>query len=228
MMKILDLFFPPFCLHCDSPLEKSAQLFCKGCAGFFELIDPSCRCLYCFSENVGKRACPECLEKKRWHVKMGAALDYLGPVASLVKKIKYGNLSYLAKTGAAFMAAQFYRLDWPLPDLILPIPRRHWFQGMNHASLLAMGLSRHLKVPCKPCIKRKVGDLSQARLTKAQRELLPASNFYLKNENILEDKILLLIDDVITTGTTIRHCTETLSGAFPKKIYALSLARTIS
>src|SRR5271156_2332914 len=120
MKKILsDLIFPPLCLHCESKTENNSILFCKGCAGFFELIDPSSRCPYCFEENMGNRPCPECVQKKRWHVKMASACDYLGAVSSLVKKLKYGQMPYLAKTGAAFMVAQFFRLKWPTPHLIV-------------------------------------------------------------------------------------------------------------
>lgn len=222
----LNLIFPPLCLHCDEVLEKSTHLFCKGCAGFFELIDPSNRCIYCFTENDVRRPCPECIRKRRWHVKIASALDYLGAASSLVKKLKYGSMPYLAKTGAAFMIAQFSRLGWPVPDLIIPVPRRHLFQGTNHAHLLANCLSKNLQVECRTLIKRKAGDFSQARLSQAQRENLPRTSFYLKKETSLEDKIILLVDDVVTTGTTLHHCAETLSDAFPAKIYALNLART--
>lgn len=205
----------------------SSHLFCKGCASFFELIDPMSRCPYCFRENDGKRPCPECIRKKRWGLKMGAALDYVGPVMTLVKKLKYGKIPYLAKTASAFMTAQFFQLEWPIPDVIIPVPRRHWFLGVNHAALLAKKLANSLSTTSVELIKRRVGDLSQARLSKEQREALAVTSFYLKKETYLNEKSVLIVDDVITTGTTMHRCIEVISGAFPKKIYALSLARSI-
>jgi competence protein ComFC len=168
-----------------------------------------------------------CVQKKRWHLKIASTFDYLGAVSSLVKKLKYGRMPYLAKTGAAFMAVQFFRLKWPTPDLIIPVPRRRWFQGMNHASLLAHSLAKILEIECAPLLKRKGGDFSQARLSKIQREELLPANFYLTRNAKIEDKIILLVDDVTTTGTTLRHSAEALDAAFPAKIYALTLARTL-
>ena len=171
MLKILsEALFPPLCLHCGDKTAQNRHLFCKGCTPFFELIDPSSRCPYCFAENDGRRPCSECVQKKRWHVHIASACDYLGAVTSLVKKLKYGRMPYLAKTGSAFMLTQLFRLDWKTPDLIIPVPRRHWFQGMNHAELLASALAKSLQVDCEPIIKRKAGDFSQARLSKEQRK----------------------------------------------------------
>lgn len=227
LRKGIDFIFPPLCLHCEKLLDNGNHLFCRGCAGFFELIDPTTRCLFCFAENEGRAPCLECLKKKRWHLKLAAACDYLGAVGSLVKGIKYGRMPYLVKTASAFMAAQFERLQWPQPDLIIPVPRREWFQGENHAHLLAKSLACRLQVPCVTIIRRRVGDFSQARLSREQRERLQSSSFYLKRRVQIEDKILLIVDDVITTGTTLRHCADALASGFPSKVFALSLARTI-
>lgn len=224
LQRLCDLIFPSLCLHCEMKIEQKNHLFCKGCSGFFELIDPSSRCPFCFAENGKGRLCSVCREENRWHVKMAAALDYLGSVQSLVKKLKYGHMPYLAKTAAAFMTAQFIRLKWPLPDLIVPIPRRHWFQGTNHAHLLAIALSDLLKVECASIIKRRAGDFSHAKLSRQQREDFETAGFYLKRNAHVEDKIILLVDDVVTTGTTLLRSAETLAQAFPANIYALTLA----
>ena len=223
---VVNFVFPPLCLHCETKLMDHKLLFCKGCSGFFELIDPSSRCQYCFAENGRRQACAECLRKKRWQVTIASALDYQEAVCTLVKKLKYGSMPYLAKTAEAFMTAQFFRLAWPQPDLIVPVPRRHWFQGRNHAHLLATCLAKRLHTKCMPVIQRRAGDFSQARLSKSQRESLISSGFSLKRNSSLDGKIVLLVDDVVTTGTTLRHCAEALSEGFPARIFALSFART--
>ncbi len=171
----IHLIFPPLCLHCDERINHGERLFCTACATFFELIDPGSRCIYCFAENEGRAPCTECVRKKRWGTKLAASLDYLGAVTSLVKGIKYGRMPYLAKTAGAFMAAQFFHLQWPTPDLIIPVPRRQWFQGENHAHLLAKNLAVRLGTRALPLIRREAGDFSQARLAMQQREKLPLS-----------------------------------------------------
>jgi len=160
-------------------------------------------------------------------VHIASALDYIGPVQTVVKKLKYGRMPYLAKTAAAFMLMQFEKMGWECPDMIVPVPRRLWFQGTNHAALLAKAFATHLKVDVHSYVGRRVGDLSQARLTQEQREHLSSSSFYLKKRATVVGKILLLIDDVASTGTTLRHTAEALKEGLPKKIYALTFARAI-
>lgn len=160
-------------------------------------------------------------------MKIASALDYEESVKTLVKKLKYGKMPFLAKTAAAFMVAQFCRLEWEEPDLIVPVPRRHWFQGQNHAELLASHLSRQLHIPLKRLVGRYAGDYSQARLPKSDRESLGPSSFYLKSKESLEGKVILLVDDVMTTGTTLRQSAEVFGGSLTSKIYALTLARSM-
>lgn len=224
---MINTLFPPLCLHCEEDVENGRRLFCQGCSGFFELIDPSTRCIYCFCENDSRKPCPECLRKKRWELKIASALDYLGAVGTLVKQLKCGRMPYLAETASAFMLAQLMRLGWPMPDLIVPVPGRYGFQSMNHAHLIAEFLARRLGVMCKTLVKRRAGDFSQARLSKAQRENLSSDSFCLKEGSILDEKTVLLVDDVVTTGTTLRRSAEALSEGFPTHIFALSLARTV-
>lgn len=161
-------------------------------------------------------------------MRTAAALDYVASVQTSVKKMKDGRMPYLAKMASAFMFIQFERLGWETPDLIVPVPRRLWFQGMNHASLLAKELARHLKKNVQPVIGRRLGDYSQARLSQEQREHLSESSFYLKRKANVEGQTILLIDDVMTTGTTLRHTAEALKDGFPKKIYALTFARALN
>ncbi len=199
---LTSLVFPSLCLHCQ---KKSKNLFCQGCAGFFELIDPSNRCRYCFAQNENRAACLTCVKKMRWQLSIASALDYFEPVATLVKRLKYGKMPHLAKTAAAFMVVQHARMNWPEPDLIVPVPSRLWFRGTNHASLLASSVAQYFGKPWCTIVGRKPGDLSQGHLSQKQRENLSKKNFYLKQSTNVIDKTILLIDDVVATGNTLRH-----------------------
>ncbi len=154
-------------------------------------------------------------------------MDYASPVCTVVKKMKYGGIPYLAKTAAAFMLLQFERLGWETPDFIVPVPRRLWLKGTNHAELLAKRLAWYMKREVRVFVGRRIGDLAQARLNRELRESVLESGFYLKKRAEVEGKTLLLIDDVMTTGTTLRLTAEALEEGFPKKIYALTFARAL-
>ncbi|MFZ0565025.1 MAG: hypothetical protein WAM28_02390 [Chlamydiales bacterium] len=218
---LVNLIYPPICLHCQTPTQ---HLFCEGCSAFFELIDPATRCPYCFADNDKARPCSTCIKQKRWELQMASALNAVGPVATLVEKLKYGKLPYLAKTAAAFMTLQLANLDWPEIDTIVPVPPRLWFQRPNHATLVAKSLSHYIRKPWDSLIGRWPGDLPQAYLDSQEREKLSESSFYLKKRTRIKDKVLLVVDDLIGTGTTLRKISTTLGGGFPRKVYALTLA----
>ncbi len=218
--------FPPLCLHCQSALSATSPFFCPACLPFFELIDPEQRCTRCFKALEKKALCTSCRLEKRGHVVMGAAFEYQGPTATLVKLLKGGNAPYLAKTAAAWLTLQFERLGWPHPDAIVPVPApwlKSVWRGKDHAAFIAQELSGFLKVPLIQPLWRKSGDIPQGKRNQEQRLLLTAESFQLKRTAKLADKTLLIVDDVMTTGTTLRCMSEVLMQGFPRKLYALTL-----
>lgn len=163
------------------------------------------------------------------YTRMGAVFDYQGPAATLVKNLKYANQPYLARGMAAYLMLQFDRLQWPLPDAIVPVPisLTRWLgRGYNQSTLLAQELSRYLHRPVWHAIKRKSGDFSQASLNLEQRKTLSAQRFKRNTKYDLQGKILLVIDDVMTTGMTLHRSAEILKEENPAALYALTFCRT--
>ncbi len=159
---------------------------------------------------------------------MGAAFDYDGPAASLVKCLKYGNQYYLARGMASFLMVQFDRLKWPMPDVLIPMPIAftHWLErGYNQSTLLAEEMGRLLQRPVWNTLKRRSGDFSQAALNLEQRKEVNNQHFQVKKGFPLQGKILLIIDDVMTSGLTLKSCTEILYLEDPAALYALTFCR---
>ncbi len=221
------LIFPPSCIHCNEPLADIHRVMCDACSHLLDLLDPSVRCLHCFG-LAEEDECGECTDKPvPWHG-AAAAFDYLGPAASLIKTLKYRNRPYLAKPAAAFLAAQFTRLNWPTPHMLVPVPMpwlRQMSRGYNQANLLATELTQFLQIPVVNALKRTVGTFSQAGLTHEQRQRLPAAHFDLCDISVY-GRTVLLIDDVMTTGSTLHACAEALLKGEPSRIYVLTVCRT--
>lgn len=231
LSSLIDLCYPAECIHCSDGMHRSEQLFCETCVTLLEVLDPQERCLYCFGvkENLSRNICDRCIGKPLVFHRQAAVFDYQGPVESLVKRLKYHNQPYLSKGAAAFMAAQFLRLEWPIPDAIVPIPisLSHWVdRGYNQSELLAKDLGAILGVPVKNILTRKSGDYSQAGLSRDQRAQLNGKNILLKANQNLNGQKVLLIDDVSTTGTTMHKCAEALLEGSPGDIYGLTLCKT--
>lgn len=228
----VNLVYPPLCLHCKGGMQQDSNLLCNECLAFLELINPSERCPYCFSIDFcpERRVCADCIRRPPILNGIAAAFDYFGPASTLVRKLKYGDLPYLAKGCGAYLAAQFLCLEWPMPDVIVPMPIAfsHWLErGYNQSLLLAQSLAAILHCPVQEALVRESGDYSQAGLTRQQRIQLDGACFRLKPNLQLRDKSVLLIDDVMTTGSTLRKCAEVLLEDQPESIYGLTFCRAI-
>lgn len=219
---VLKFLFPPFCLHCQESLEKPHQHFCDTCNTLFTLLDQEGRCSRCF---LPSGECSKCREGDFPFCKVISAFEYLGPAASLIQKLKYGNQPYLAKDAAAFLTYQYLRLDLPLPDLIVPVPisfTRYLIRGYNQSMLLAQEMGKLLNRPAVNLLKRYSGDLPQTSLNRVQREALAQSAFCWKKRITINGKVVLLIDDVRTTGTTLQHVGNLIKEGYPTALYGMT------
>ncbi len=226
------LLYPPLCLHCRDPLDPGAKIFCQACVEQLELIDSTDRCPYCYSSayQPEQRFCPDCYRRPPILDKIAAAFDYVGPAATLIRQLKYGDQPYLAEGAGAYLAAQFLRLEWPLPDYVVPVPMSfmHWLdRGYNQSKLLADAVAGIIRSPVQDLLYRRSGDYSQAGLSRWQRQELDGQTIRLKSTLDFRDSTLLLIDDVMTTGSTLRKCAEALMEGAPARIYGLVLCRAV-
>ncbi len=228
-----DLVYPPICLHCYNSLDPGHALFCTHCLKLLIPIDPKERCPYCFTADFNgqiEKCCLTCRERSPLIDRMAAVFDYEGPAATLIKQLKYGGQTYLAKGAGAYLTAQFLELGWPLPDLIIPMPMaplRRIERGYNQSLFLAEVMASLLSCPVADILRRSGGDFSQAGLNHQQRLQLRSEAFSVKKGVAVYDKCLLIIDDVMTTGSSLSCCAEVLRALCPQHIYTLTVCRAI-
>jgi competence protein ComFC len=158
-------------------------------------------------------------------MRVGSAFEYAGPAASLILQMKFGKKPELAKDIAAWMVVQFFRLELPLPDLIVPVPQsffRRMTRGYNQSELIAQEIGKLLERPVENILKRSIGDFPQTGKSREERENLLEDSFSLKKRFGISDKIILVIDDVMTTGSTLTQCARVLEEGFPAALFALT------
>lgn len=226
MRSFFSLVYPSLCLNCEEELMDAGRWLCDPCLESLDFLNPRERCRRCFSMSSG-RMCPECLGKEDPFSGVGAAFEYAGSACALVKKMKYGNYFFLAKTLAAFLVTQWAALDWPMPDLVVPVPLsfdRKLQRGYNQSELIARQFAQMINRPCRNLLKRRFGDYSQAGLSYRQRMQFDPGGFQFFGKGI-EDRTILLIDDVMTTGRTLEQCGTALIGGFPKSLYGLAVCK---
>lgn len=226
----LHLVFPTKCIHCHTLLSPDSTILCYSCATLLEMIDPEERCPTCFNLQADLSfLCHHCIDYPPLYSGSASAFDYEGPAASLVKCLKYKNQPYLSQGMGAFLCMQFDQLGWPTPSALVPVPLSfsHWLErGYNQSELLANELGQLINVPVWNVLKRKSGDFSQAALTLEQRRELSSQRFRLNSSYSVKGETLLIIDDVMTSGSTLQRCAEILNANGAGPLYALTFCRT--
>ncbi len=232
-----ELLFPPACAVCGETVESSASnapLFCLACrhdlwpgTGSF---CPRCA-MPCPDLPNPTGTCPECRERKPAFDAARTIGVYQLAIREAVLRIKHAAFEPLAIQLGKLLAERIRRECFsPAPDVIVPVPM-HWlkrlWRGTSAAETLAQSLSSELRLPCLTDVVRC------QRLLKKQ-SLLPAGQRY---ENVrgaygigwgfdLRGANVLLVDDVITTGSTCHVIARELKQAGAAHVYVAAVART--
>ena len=238
-----NITFPLICPHCHELSSEKFPLLCKACVEQLELLSLSCRCKICFRkapcETLKNRLiCTSCASKKKnmslpFIDAYAAAFEYQGAIKTLVREFKYQDRPYLAKSLSAFLYLQYEQLlDGPLwqkPDIITFIPQnflKKLTRGYNASELLALELGKLTGIPTQSLLVKKEHTTSQTKLSLTERKNIRDHVFELKKLESCTDKVIVLIDDVSTTGSTLQACAKALQCGHPKKIFALTLCYT--
>lgn len=142
--------------------------------------------------------------------------------------LKFHRLDYLGSELAA-VAAQLLTAELGGFDLVIPVPlhwRRRWWRGFNQAERIASPLARRLAVPLALPLVRSVATRPQASLPRQVRLRGPRRAFRLVDPRQVVGRRTLLVDDVTTTGTTLRAAASALraGGATEVVAFAIGLA----
>lgn len=229
----LDLLFPRHCIHCAAPVEKGPFKFlCAHCRASIEYIsEPSClTCGYPFwGAMVSSRHCPKCRELEPVFREGRSLFLHRGAGATLIHCLKYQSGTFLA----ADLQHMFYSCqDWlwrlgPLRVVPVPLhPRRERERGFNQSEWIAVQLTRFLpQAVLDPCLVRCRDTESQTRLGSDERRENMKNAFAIRRKGVLDSEpTYLIVDDVLTTGSTLNSCARSLKAAGAKSLKVFTLA----
>lgn len=204
----------PECLRQPAPL--AAEFFCASCRTPFQNefpLDADGRCALCRGGLRGFDAA-YCF---------GA---YDGVLRELIHLYKYGKVATLARPLSGLLLAALPREE--RFDGMVPVPlhwRRRWQRGFNQSALLARDLSRRCGIPVMHALRRLRWTGAQAGLSNHARRRNVTAAFGCARPARVAGKRLLLIDDVMTTGSTAAACALALKRAGAARVALLTIAR---
>ncbi len=204
----------PACLALPQPLQ--AEFFCRACRTPFADDYP-------LDEHDLCTVCREGLANFDAAYSFGS---YDGPLQQLIHLFKYAKVESLARPLSALLLRAL-----PLEanfDLVLALPmhwRKRWQRGFNQAELLAAPLARRYGLPLATNLRRTRYTQSQAGLTETARRDNLRGSFRIHRPEQVAGKRILLVDDVFTTGATLRAAAAVLKSAGAAHVSALTLAR---
>jgi len=187
------------------------------------------RCWHCNQLSPGSRTCDKCRPGSPGHVWI--TTNYEAAAREVVKAYKFGHQRAAADSLAHLMAATFWQIN-PTPPadyLVVPIPTatsRIRERGFDHAHQLARSVARKLKMPSYNALGR-LGQNRQIGAPRSVRLAQPADNYFVRQPKQIQNQSILLVDDVLTTGATLRATTKILRAAGAARVDALIFAKRL-
>ncbi len=235
LIGLKDLIYPNYCLNCKNKAGPSLKehFICGSCQKKIEMnLPPFCpfcgRTLDEFSR--GKNTCPGCLNAKFNFDRAFSPCKYSGVIKKMIQEFKYSGRDYLGKNLGQILNnfIKEYNLPIEYMDFIIPVPlhnARLRQREFNQAQILSEQIAKEFSKKLLP------GVLTRTKAAKSQTELSPEERLHnVKNSfsvtypQLIKDKNLLLVDDVLTTGSTLSEAAKSLKTAGAKMVFAITLA----
>ena len=218
------LFAPGVCLACGCAISNAKSL-CPDCSARMQRVPDPCQ--YCGQPNpVNGLLCPRCLlNPPRWQ-RMIAPLQYRGLVRRCLLQLKFSEAHYLAKT-LCDQCLDPFQASMPRPEVLIPVPlhrTRLLERGYNQAREIAAIWSKSFGIPVdRNALTRLRATPGQSGLSATQRADNVRRAFAYRPRR--EYGHVALVDDIVTTGSTVSEITTTLHRAGVDYVEVWALAR---
>lgn len=230
---LFNLILPEDCRICEQPLKIVSRIpVCSACLSLpqplhAEFFCRSCRAPFVDAYPLDEQdLCTVCRESLANFDSAYSFGSYEGTLRDLIHLFKYAKVETLAGPLSCFLVRAL-----PMEerfDLIIPMPmhwRKRWERGFNQAELLAWPVARRFGLKLSGNLRRSRYTKPQAGLSEAERRENLRGSFSVQRAAEVSGKRILLVDDVFTTGATLRAATAVLKRAGAARVVTLTLAR---
>jgi len=217
----IDFIYPPYCIICECHLAENERVICEQCwcqVPQLDRDDDLCRLAATgFGEGL-------------FFSRAISIWEFKEPIQTAIHYLKYQGFRVLAQRMGLFMAERLLEEEIFKDDpVLIPVPlhkTRVRERGYNQSALLCQAIAAATGIPFYgEILKRTRYTRSQTKLTAAERVKNVENAFQVCDPEKVRNRLVVLVDDVITTGSTMNACAKELMKNGAKKIYLLSAAK---
>jgi competence protein ComFC len=215
--RLVNFIYPPKCIFCQKLLDHDAALhICSACYSKLPLIE----------NKVLKTSLDE---DENYCDGVVSVFEYTGMVKESLIRFKFYNKPGYYRTYARLMADKLSKMtDVKNYQMVLSVPlhkHKEFSRGYNQARLLSKALGRILKLrECSYLLKRERYTEAQSLLDKQRRNQNVKGAFTVVSPKKVRGKSILLVDDILTTGSTLEECSRMLKKAGAERVFAVVVA----
>ena len=229
---VASLFYPALCAICHAPVPRGDYI-CQNCLDKApRIVAPFCaKCSEPFPGAIdGVFTCANCANRTLGFDAAVSAYRSRGVVRFIVLQFKYNRQLQLRHPIAEWLeeAMNDPRLRPRRFDLVVPVPlhpARLRERGFNQAELLAKILAQKINIPLSRALERIRYTTTQTAFDRVERMENLRGAFRLRKKIGVRGLHLLLVDDILTTGSTLSECARVLRDAGAQSVYAVTAAR---
>ena len=225
LWKTADWLYPPVCAGCG----KANFRFCPDCLASVNIFKGN-RCPFCGNKiSSSQTICDRCNDKPVYFSTAASWAEYGGVLREAIHALKYKSNIGLGDYFSRFLIDLLLEKSWNF-DLVIPVPlskERTIERSYNQAALLSHPIALYFRVghDTKALfrIKETGSQITRSRIDRDSylEDAFSGNSAKLKGRNVL------LVDDIITTGSTINHCARALLEAGATQVKAISVAKTL-
>lgn len=222
--QVIDWVFPPQCVGCG----KLGEVLCADCFNSIDFLRTGL-CQKCGYPCGKSNECKGCGEIHPHFIEQRSLAVYNGVIEKSVIRLKYKNDLAMGLTYSRSLAALVKDSGWQV-DTVVPVPlskERLKSRGYNQAAVLAYPLALELRIPMNDKSITKIKDTATQVHLGARERQANLAGAYEPIGDSLRDRSVLVVDDVITTGSTINECALAVLKAGAKEVYGISLGRSV-
>lgn len=217
LSSILSFLFPNPCVVCFKPAGKNRYV-CASCKNEIHYIGTDSVCKTCLTPlPSGSTMCAKCMLKRPKYDQLVACAVYKGALRQALHRYKFSGRADLHTSFSLMIWERLSLLGRTDFDVVIPIPlsqKRFKERGYNQAGLIAKDLAKRFGIPVySDALVKNKHTARQSELRMDERSKNVRGAFFLNRPETIRNKRVLLVDDIFTTGATVREASNVLSQA---------------